>query len=259
MNQPRLFDVDLPDPLPKRGRLDADSEAFLARYREHYSRDRSDGTVRGEVSQLRTVAREAEPRGRGDTLPAVLADISTLAEVLTSPAKRPSATTALIRLGAINASLLLLFGSDEGRRRIEELDEALPKRGWSDWYQSGVMLAGDRSRRRAQSPTIEPSDLMRIVDAAGAGKRDSRSLRDRLLVAVHCYSGLDAGELRSLRCSDLQWEPEGEAWSVAVTRGGKRTRLAIFGPAASLMIRRRLEVQPSDEFVFGERARRAAQ
>ena len=250
MRQSTLFDLDPPDPYPKRGRLDADSEAFLARYRGHYSRVRSDGTVRGEVSQLRTVAREAESRGKGNTLPEALADISTLAKVLTSPAKRPAATTALIRLAAVNAALLLLFGNEEGRRRIDELDRALPRGAATDWYQSGVIVAGERLRRRAQSPTVEASDLMRIVEAAGAGKRGSRSLRDRLLVATHCYSGLDAGEIRSLHGSDLQWEPEGEAWSVGVERGGRRTRLAIFGPAASLMIRHRLEVQPSDEFVF---------
>ena len=250
MRQPTLFDLDPLGPHPKRGRLDADSEAFLARYRGHYRRDRSDGAVRGEVSQLRTVAREAESRGEGNTLPEVLADISTLAKVLTTPAKRPAATTALIRLGAINAALVLLFGNEEGRRRIDELDRALPRRAATEWYQSGVILAGERSRRRAQSPFVEPSDLMRIVEAAGAGKRGSRSLRDRLLVATHCYSGLDAGEIRSLHWSDLRWEPEGEAWSVGVERGERRTRLAIFGPAAALMIRHRLKVQPSDEFVF---------
>ena len=227
MRQPTLFDLDPLGPHPKRGRLDADSEAFLARYRGHYRRDRSDGAVRGEVSQLRTVAREAESRGEGNTLPEVLADISTLAKVLTTPAKRPAATTALIRLGAINAALVLLFGNEEGRRRIDELDRALPRRAATEWYQSGVILAGERSRRRAQSPSVEPSDLMRIVEAAGAGKRGSRSLRDRLLVATHCYSGLDAGEIRSLHWSDLRWEPEGEAWSVGVERGERRTRLAI--------------------------------
>ncbi len=232
------------------GRLDAESEAFLVRYREQYRRDRSAGAIRGEVSQLRSVVHEAGRREWGNTLSEVLARPATLAAVLTVPVTRPAATTALIRLGAIHAALLLLFGEAEGRRRIDDLDQALPQRGGTDWYQSGVILAGERSRRRAQCPTIEPSDLLRIVEAARAGKRGPRALRDRLLVTVHCYSGLDAGEIRCLRWSALRWEPAGEAWSVAATRGGQRTRLAIFGPAAALMTRHRLKVEPSDEFVF---------
>ena len=48
---------------------------------------------------------------------------------------------ALIRLGAIHAALLLLFGEAEGRRRIDDLVQALPQRAGMDWYQSGVILA----------------------------------------------------------------------------------------------------------------------
>ena len=250
MSQRALFDLDSIDPVPKRGRLDADSEAFLVRYRDYYRGDRSDGALRGEVSQLRSLVREAVRQGGGSRLPEVLSNCSALAGVLTAPAKRPSAATALIRLGAINAALLFLFGEDEGRRRIDELDKALPKRAEAEWYQSGVILAGERARRRAQSPTIEPGDLLRIVEAAGARRRTALSLRDRLLVAVHCYSGLGAGEIRVLRWDDLRWESEGEAWSAAAARGTKRTRLAIFGPAASLMIRHRLEAEAFDEYAF---------
>ena len=250
MRQPTLFDLDAPPPSPRRGRIDAESEVFLERYAVRYRLDRSAGAVRGEVSQLRTVAREAAQRRAGRTLHEVLSDTSTLAAVLTAPGRQPSATTALIRLGAINAALLLLFGPNEGRRRIGVLDDALPQRDGTDWYQSGVLLAGQRSRRRAQSPTIEPSDLARIVEAAGIGKCGRRSLWDRVLVAVHCYSGLDTGEIRGLRWGDLRWEAQGDAWSAPVERGAKRTRLAIFGSAASLMIRLRLEAEQSEEFVF---------
>lgn len=249
MSQHRLFDLDALDPLPSRGRLDAESEAFLERFREHYRGVRSDGALRGEVSQLRSVVREAARQRRGTTVLQVLDDTPALAAVLTAPSKRPSATTALIRLGAINAALLLRLGDDRGRRRIDDLDELLPRRAGAEWYQSGVVLAGDRKRRRAQSPTIEPEDLRRIMDAAAGRKRGAKALRDRLLVAVQCFSGLDAGEIRSLRWSDLRWEPEAESWSAAVNRRGKRTRLAIFGPAASLLVRQRLEVSTGSEYV----------
>lgn len=250
MSQRPLFDLDAIDPLPARGRLDAGSEAFLVRYGEHYLSARSDGAIRGEVSQLRSVVREAARQGRGVTLAAVLSDVPALSAVLTAPARPPSATTALVRLGAINAALVLLFGDQEGRRRIDELDCALPRRAGAEWHQSGVILASNRARRRAQSPTVEPDDLSHIVDVAGAGKRGSRALRDQLLVATHCYSGLDAGEIRLLRWADLRWESEAESWSVAVVRAGKPTRILIFGPAASLLIRRRLKASASADHVF---------
>lgn len=249
MSQHRLFDLDALDPLPSRGRLDAESESFLERFGEHYRGMRSDGAIRGEVSQLRSVVREAARQGRGTTLLQVLDDTSALAAVLTAPSKRLSATTALIRLGAINAALMLRLGDDEGRRRIDDLDEMLPRRAGAEWYQSGVVLAGDRKRRRAQSPTVEPEDLRRIVDAAASGRRGARALRDRLLLAVQCFSGLDAGEILLLRWSDLRWESEAESWSVAVNRRGKRMRLAIFGPAASLLIRQRLGVSTDSDYV----------
>ena len=250
MNQRPLFDLDAIDPLPKRGRLDLESEAFLARYREHYSGVRSDDAIRGEISQLRSAVREVARQGRGVSLREALSDISALAGVLTAPAKTPSESTALIRLGAINAALLLSFGEEEGRARINQLDRMLPQRTGVEWYQSGVILAGERKRRRAQSPTIEPEDLRRVIDAAGLGKREERALRDQLLVAVECYSGLEAGEIRLLRWSDLRWETEAESWSVAVERAGRRTRLAVFGVAASLLIRHRLEVSATSEYVF---------
>lgn len=84
MNQPPLFDLDAVGPLPSRGRLDAESEAFLERYEDHYRGARSDGAVRGEVSQLRSVVREAARQGRGVTLLQVLGDVPALAVVLTT-------------------------------------------------------------------------------------------------------------------------------------------------------------------------------
>lgn len=250
MSQRRLFDLGALDAVPSSGRLDAESETFLERYAKHYRGVRSDGAIRGEVSQLRSVVREAARQGCGRTLAQVLSDTSALAAVLTMPSRRPSSTTAMIRLGAINAALFLRFGDEEGRRQIEALDEALPRRAGAEWYRSGVVLAGERKRRRPQSPTVEPDDLRRIIDAAAAGRRAATALRDCLLVAVQCFSGLDAGEIRLLRWSDLRWESEAESWSVSVIRRGERTHLAIFGPAASLLIRRRLEAPAASEYVF---------
>jgi integrase len=250
LSQPALFDLTPSGPRAGRGRLDAASEAFLDAYRTRYRSARSERTIRGEISQLRTVAREAASTGAIGSISDVLADTSTLATILTAPKVRPSATTALIRLGAINAALLMLYGADEGRLRIAALDAALPKRDGVDWYQSGVVLAGRRERQRAQSPTIEPSDLPAIVEAAAADKGAARARRDRLLVATHCFSGLEVSEIAALNWSDLHWESEADAWSVTVSRGGTATPAVIFGVAASLMIRFRLEADPAARHVF---------
>lgn len=234
---------------PQRGRLDPQSEAFLEQYVLRYQRDRSVDTVRGERSQLRTVAREAQRNGSNGGLGQILSDPAVLARVLTSPAKPLSASTAFIRLGAINAALLLRFGDQEGQRRIDALDASLPKRTGTDWWESGVVLAGHPSRRRAQSPTIEPADLAVIVARAGDGKRHIRVVRDRALVATHCFSGLRTGEIRTLRWDQLVWEPGAESYAVRLPRQGVQVKLPIFGPAAALLARWRL-LTTAQTYVF---------
>ena len=245
--QPSL--LDLLDSAPARGgRLDADSEAFLERYATTYAEIRSVGAVRGEVSQLRSVARESERLGGPRTLIAVLDDTATIVRVLTTPTVRPSASTAGRRLAAVVAAILLAWGDDEGRRRIEYLERRMPREDRADWYESGVALAGDTKRRRPTGPTIEPSDLLRIIEAADEGRH---ALRDRALVATLCFSGLMAEEVRTLAGRGLRWEPEAETWSAPVERGGHRTRLPIFGAAVPLLARLRIGSSPDAEAVFG--------
>ena len=128
-----MLDERLGDRSPRGGeggeRLKDDLLEFVRRYAARYRKDRSEGAVRGEVSQLRTVFREAARRGEGNTLREVLADPTMLAAVLTSPSKQPSGTTALIRLGAINAALLVLFGPEEGRPRHRRRERGLEDGG----------------------------------------------------------------------------------------------------------------------------------
>lgn len=244
--QPSLFDLRAAPPA-RRGRLDAESEAFLARYMRAYSGERSAGAVRGEASQLRSVARESAGLGGVGSLPAALEDTRTLVRVLTAPTARPSASTAARRLGAIAAAMLLAWGEKEGLRRVEHLDSRLPRRGRIDWYESGVALAGDTKRRRPTGPTIEPADLARIVEAAGRGHH---ALRDRAFVATTCFSGLTSEEVRTLDWQRLRWESAVETWTVFVVRGSSRTRLPIFGTAVSLLARLRLVVPADSTAVF---------
>ncbi|MGE0135492.1 MAG: tyrosine-type recombinase/integrase [Dehalococcoidia bacterium] len=140
--------------------------------------------------------------------------------------------------------------NQEGRRRIDALDEALPHRADAGWWQSGVLVAGDRKRRRPQSPTLDPSDLERIVDAAGKGVSVTKATRDRVLVATHCHSGLLSNEIRTLRWDALRWIPEAEAWTTAIGRGRGEIEVSIYGRAASLIVRWRLESRHSEVYVL---------
>ena len=251
MLQPSL--LELLEPVQgdrRRRRLDDESEAILAGYVATYARERSAAAVRGEVSQLRSVVRESAALGGPRTLAAVLATIGSIVRVLTVPRHVPSASTASRRWRAIQAALVHVYGPVDGRSRIDALDAALPRGPGAEWYQTRVALAGSTRRRRPRSPTIAPSDLARIVEAAGLAKPEPRSLRDRTLMAVHCFSGLTASEIRLLRWADLRWESEHETWSAIVRRPRWRTRLAIFGPASSLLIRLRLAAVGKAEYVL---------
>ena len=145
------------------------------------------------------------------------------------------------------AAILLAWGDDEGRRRVGYLEGRLPQKDHPEWYESGVALAGDTKRRRPTGPTIDPTDLVRIIEAADRGRH---SLRDSAFVGTLCFSGLMADEARTLTWRGLRWEPAAETWSAPAERGGHRTRLSIFGAAIPLLARLRFDSPPTAEVVF---------
>lgn len=151
------------------------------------------------------------------------------------------------RFAAIVAAILLAWGDDEGRRRLGYLEGRLPRKDRPQWYESGVALAGDTKRRRPTGPTIEPTDLARIIESANRGRH---SLRDRAFVGTLCFSSLMAKEARTLTWRGLRWEPDVETWSVPVERAGHRTRLSIFGATVPLLVRLRFESPTDANAVF---------
>ena len=251
--------LSLPEPENEEGRaqargqrLDPASEALLARYAADGGRLRDSRTVRAEVSQLRSLVRLSTAGGGPRTLRALLDDLPTLTHVLTAPGRPLAASTGRRRLRAAQRALLLEVPPPEGRRRQDRLHALLPKRPTRGWHEDGVVVAGVRRRRRPRSVTIEPADLARIVEAAGRGKTAPRALRDRAVVAVHCFSGLRVREIRTLAWSQLSWESEFEGWMAAVERGDQATSLPVVGVAAPLLARLRLEAVAgaAGRFVF---------
>jgi len=109
----------------------------------------------------------------------------------------------------------------------------LPARPGTRWYTDSVVLGGVRGRRRRRCPTLSPADLRAVVDAvAGTG---FRGVRDRALVALHCFSGLRPGEI-----AELRWEQLGESLlayrysglTARVRRGGREVSLILLPEAA---------------------------
>jgi integrase len=117
---------------------------------------------------------------------------------------------------------------------LAALDALLPGRRSTGWHTSGAIIAGTPGRRRRRGPTIDATDLRRIVDAAGA-EGGSLALRDRALVALHCFTGLRPEEVVRLRWEDLATELTANGHyglTVTVERNGRRGSLILPGPAA---------------------------
>jgi integrase len=62
-------------------------------------------------------------------------------------------------------------------------------------------IASTAARRWSRGPTLDVTDLRRIVDAAGA-EDPGHALRDRALVALHYFSGLRPDEIVRLCWED---------------------------------------------------------
>jgi len=81
------------------------------------------------------------------------------------------------------------------------------------------------------------ADLRRIVDSAGDG-RSRQGLRDRALVALHCFSGLRPEENVRLRWEDLTTELTATGHyglTASVERSSRRISLILPGPASNLI------------------------
>jgi integrase len=116
---------------------------------------------------------------------------------------------------------------------LAALDALLPCRPTSGWHAAGTLVAGAPDRRLRRGPTLDAADLHKIVDAAGARGGELR-VRDRALVALHCFSGLRPEEIVALRWEDLDTRSTETGYygpTATVGRGGRRLRLPLLGPA----------------------------
>jgi integrase len=212
-------------------------------------------SARREVSQLRSLLREA---GAGDptvTLQALLRRVDLLAQALREPSIMISRSTGRARLLAVQR-LIRTVARSLGRdpdADLAALDKRLPARRSNGWHTTGTLVAGTAGRRRRRGPTLDAADLRRLVEAAGAGPI-AQAPRDRALVALHCFSGLRPEEVVRLRWEDLSSEltVSGHySLTVAVERGSRSARLPLPGPASDAVVALADTVGGAVECLFG--------
>jgi integrase len=239
MSQLPLFSLaSEPDIAPHDApRSDHDSERLLAAFSDaRLAEGAHRQSVRREASQLRAVVREARAADPSITLRALVGNLDLIARVLREPQAPISRATGRVRLLAVQRFIGLM-----GRRLdrdpaqdLTALDILLPARRSTGWHTTGTLVAGAAGRRRRRGPTLDAADLRRIVDAAGS-EGGPYVLRDRVLVALHCFTGLRPEEVLRLRWEDIDSEltADGRYGLVAaVVRKGRHAKLLLPAPAA---------------------------
>jgi integrase len=188
------------------------------------------------MSQLRTVEREMAAVDPGVSVLALINNVDLLAQALREPATLISRPTGRARLLAVQRFIRIvgpLLGRDPNAG-LAALDARLPARRSSGWHTTGTLVAGSPGRRRRRGPTLDAADLYRLVEAAGARER-ALAVRDRALVALHCFTGLRPDEIVRLRWDDLNGELTVDGHRVltaTVERRGCRLTLLLPAPAS---------------------------
>jgi integrase len=171
----------------------------------------------------------------------LLADLGSVARALIEPDTPVSRSTVRARFVALQRYIRIAgpwFGRDP-TADLASLDASLPARSDGAWYAAGTVVAGSPGRRRRRGPTLDAEDLHRIVDATPDAE-SLRSMRDRAVVAILCFSGLRPEEVLALRWEDIESLREQGAYrglSAHVRRGDRSLSLPLAGRASAELVR----------------------
>ena len=172
------------------------------------------------------------------SLRSLFAEPPAVARALLEPTRTIAWSTGRARLVAVQR-FVRECGRDIGipspLEFLEALDALLPARTPRDWHTVGTIIAGSRTRGRPQCPTLYPQDLERVVSDTGTSV-SYRHLRDKVLVALHCSTGLRPDEIARLRRSDVLLGTDGWQVVVEVWRAGRLLRLPLTGPSTGLLL-----------------------
>ena len=193
-----------------------------------------------DVSQLRSVSREAGVPDAPMPLAKLVADVREIARVLSEPRTMVARSTGRARLLAIQRFICTIGPTVgvEPEETLRALDASLPAGATRAWHRTGILIAGTTGRRR-RGPSLGLLDLQRIVEMAAYDDDIFRTARDRALVALHCFSGLRPGEIAQLRWADLVADASGSGGrtlTATVERNGVRVALPILGPAMHALV-----------------------
>ena len=201
-----------------------DTEALIGRFKESCrGSGKAPSTIAAEVSQLRSVARDAKTH-LGIALADLLDRPEGAAELIELAGLACGRSTVLTRSRALQRLALLHLGEGEGRSWVTAFRAALPKTKSNGWHDSGLSLPGTRGRARPRSPTPDAAALEAILQLAAF-----RSPLDGAIAGLACFSGLELDEICELRWSDLTWRDDSDATfcEVGVHRRGRRTTCLI--------------------------------
>lgn len=223
------------------GALEPQDERLLDSFRrDRLAAGAHPQSVRREISQVRSLLREARTLSPNVSLAALFSDMALLAQALTEPSAPISQHTGRTRLLAAQR-FMQIIGPSLSRTPVADLarlDAHLPARRSDGWHTTGALVAGAPGRRRRRGPTLDAADLRRTVDAAGDSS-GPYAQRDRALVALLCFSGLRPEEVVRLRWEDLATELSANGrygLTATVNRRGGPVALILPAPAADPII-----------------------
>jgi integrase len=234
---PLLFSLSAPGS-SRRLELDQESEAWLKLFSHvRLAEGAHPRSVTREVSQLRSLAREAGFNEMSTSLSVLIKDPVAIARALLEPTQLISRSTGRARLVAVQR-FIRVVAPTQGLNAIDvlgRLEVLLPSTRSRGWHDAGIVVAGQLVRRRPPGPTLDAADLDRIVEYAAVGSAHPQASRDRALVALACFSGLRLEEIVALRWEDLSREPALAGYfglTASVVRATRRVQLHLPGPAA---------------------------
>ncbi len=190
-------------------------------------------TVASEVSQLRSLARQAE-QGTAYTLRDLRDRPEEAAQLIEQAGMSLAVSTVQTRLRAFQRFLMMAASSDLGKRRVRAFRAALPKKTPRGWHDAGVSVPGTRARRRMPGPTPTIQALEQILEVG-----TSRSPASGAIAALACFSGLDVKEILQLHWQDLTWRDDGGSpyWELKILRRSHKTPVFVVGAGGQALLR----------------------
>jgi integrase len=207
-------------------------ERLIAAFRAARLRSpHAESTVAAEVSQLRSLAKDA--RERGGSLNDLLAQPALAARLIGSAGRNRTYSTMLTRSRSVQKLALQQLGDSAGRAWIGAFRASSPKRDSRGWHDEGLSLPGTRTRTRMSAPTPDADAIDSILETAVA-----QSAIDGAIGGLACFSGLELGEIAELRWCDVRWQDQSGSpfCEVSVQRRGHRTTCFVVARGARALL-----------------------